>query len=362
MDAGREDPDPVVVVQVSDEDAADAGLTKLSECAGEEAAWTISDGWVLLGESQDLVDRVAADAADAPLSEDDDFTHWTGVTGDAGIATVYVAPEAGALLAEEADSLFGYGLTEVPPESLEALEDFGGMVATVRFDDGSLELEAAGDAGDRQGALSGGDGAEDLVGSLPDDTAFAVGVGLAEGWFGDLLDEELLEMLEAETGLELPEDAETLAGEAAALAVGGDFDPDGFFDSADGSGVPVGLKVRGDADAIEDVLDRLQAGAEPVFDSDSDGDLVVVGPDADYREQLLEEGGLGNTELFRDAVPDADDAVAIVFVSFDAGEWLDHLAESDEEAAANLRPLSALGLSGWLDGDTSHLVLRVTTD
>ena len=49
-------------------------------------------------------------------------------------------------------------------------------------------------------------------------------------------------------------------------------------------------------------------------------------------------------------------------MSFDAGEWLDQLAESDAEVAENLRPLAGFGMSARIDGDTSHLVLRVTTD
>lgn len=380
VDTGGDFPDPVFVVQVGDEDAADTGLTKLRDCADGEGAWAIADGWALVGETQEIVDDVAADAADSPLSEDDDFTHWTGEAGDAGIATMYVAPEAGELLADQVDELLGFGglgevvegsaagfaesaaYTDDTDELTDALKDFKGAAATLRFDDGSLELELAGDPG--KAGLAGSGAAGDLVGSLPEDSAFAIGVGLADGWFGDVIDDsDLLQMLEEQSGLDLPDDAETLAGEAAAVSVGGDFDPELFFDSADGSDVPVGLKVRGDAAAIEDVLDKLRSGGgEPVLDSDSDGDLVAIGPNADYRAQLLEDGGLGGSELFRDAVPDADGAAAIVFVSFDAGDWLDHLAESDPEMAENLRPLAGLGMSARVDGDTSHLVLRVTTD
>jgi hypothetical protein len=37
-------------------------------------------------------------------------------------------------------------------------------------------------------------------------------------------------------------------------------------------------------------------------------------------------------------------------------------AGDDDEFVDNLRPLSGFGIDGWLDGDTAHAVLRLTTD
>ena len=42
---------------------------------------------------------------DAPLSDDEEYTGWTDEAGDPGIATVYVAPEAGDLLADNLGDL-----------------------------------------------------------------------------------------------------------------------------------------------------------------------------------------------------------------------------------------------------------------
>jgi hypothetical protein len=380
VDAGDDEPAPVFVVQVTDANAADAGLSAVFDCGDEDAAWSITDGWALVAQSREVVDRVAADAEESTLADDGDFTTWTNEAGGAGIATVYLAPDLGELLAEHADEWFGYGVPEgfatssdsdfaptgyaaddaIPDELTDELKDFRGAAATLRFDDGSLELEAAGDTGKD---VAGSDAAGDLVAGLPEDTALALGLGFADGWLDGLLDDDLLAELGASVGLDLPDDAETLLGEAAVLSIGGDLDPQTFFDSPDGSGVPIGLTVQGDREAIEGVLDRLRSdGGEALLASDGDGDLVAIGPDADYRALLLADGDLGSTDAFRDAVPDADDAAAIAFVSFDAGEWLDHLAQDASDLAENLRPLAALGLTGSFDGDTSHLVLRVTTD
>lgn len=388
VDAGDEAPAPVFVLQVTDEDKADAGLAKVKDCSGGDGgAWVIADGWAVVGETQEIVDRVADDAAESPLSEDEDFTTWTDAAGDDGIATAYLAPEAGQVLADNLDGLMPpmYGLAQevpgstgdlVPSEVTRGLEDFRGMAATLRFDDGSLELEVAADAGKLQAALDGADRGDDVLATLPEDTAAALGVGFAEGWFGDLVDQlsgqlggmsgdELLDELSTQSGLDLPEDVETLTGESAALALGSDFDLETFVNSTDGSGVPVGLKVQGDTDAIESVLDKLRAqmgGAESFLGSDSDGDVIAIGPDADYRAQLLEDGDLGRSEVFENVVREAGDAAAVLFVNFDAGDWLASLADGDPDVEDNLAPLEGLGMSTWLDGDASHLVLRITTD
>lgn len=394
VDAGEDAPSPVFVLQVSDEDQADQGLAKIQDCSGGDGgAWSIADGWALVGETQEIVDRVAADAAKSPLSEDEDYRTWTDAAGDAGIATAYLAPEAGQVLADNLGGLVPGGLVPpgyvgddavpgsagdlVPSEVTKGLEEFRGLAATLRFDDGSLELEVAADAGRSQDALDGADGGDDVLATLPDDTAAALGLGFADGWFGDLVDQfagqlggdlsgdELLDELSSESGLDLPEDVETLTGESAALAIGGDFDLETFVNSTDGSGVPVGLKVQGDPDAIETVLDKLRPqldGAESFLGSDSDGDLIAIGPDGDYRQQLLEDGDLGDSEVFENVVREAGDAAAILFVNFDAGDWLASLADGDPEVEENLEPLQGLGLSGWLQDDASHVVLRLTTD
>ncbi|CAI9419800.1 DUF3352 domain-containing protein [Nocardioides sp. T2.26MG-1] len=398
VDTGEDTPSPVFVLQVTDEDRADQGMAKIKECSADgdggdgsaEGAWTIHDGWALLGETQEIVDGIADDAADTSLSDDEEYQSWTDAAGDAGIATFYVAPEAGKLFADSLNGLMPLtqGLDEAvpgptgelapltPTEVTTALEDFQGMAATVRFDDGSLELELAADPGTSQDALKDADRGGDVLATLPEDTAAAIGIGFADGWFGDLMDQvssqvggmsadELLDELSAESGLDLPDDVETMMGDSAALALGSDFDLETFVNSADGSGVPVGLKVQGDPDAIESVLDKLRpqmGGAESALGSDSDGDVIAIGPDGDYRERLLDDGGLGDSDVFDNVVREADDAAAVVFVNFDAGDWLAGLAEDDPEVADNLEPLEGLGVSAWLEDGVSHAVLRVTTD
>ena len=169
------------------------------------------------------------------------------------------------------------------------------------------------------------------------------------------------------TGLALPEDLETLFGDSTVLAIGSDFDPEAFANSEDVSGIPIGVKVKGDPAAIEGVLDKVrQRIGEPMSEplrSRSQGDVIAIGPDDDYLAEILGDGGLGESEAFRNVVREAERAGAIVFVNFDAGgDWLSALAEEDPEAKENLEPLEGLGISSWQDGDTGHGMVRLTTD
>ena len=417
VDLGAGDPAPVIVLQVTDADRADAGLDKIKGCAGSDSVgWAVSGDWAVVTESDDLADDVVKATAKGSLADDEDFAKWTGEAGDPGVVTLYAGPAAGDYLADHTDGLLGLPLgrlvpggamTECYPDQVgpgddsvggsdvgdgcsspspdssvsadlqERLRDFNGLAATIRFKDGALELETAGDA---SVGIPGGitsDGAADLVGSLPGDTAAVLGLGFADGWFADLIDyvapysgqdsQDLLAQLSELTGLDLPQDAETLAGQAAALSLGSDFDPSSFFDSPDGSGVPVALKVQGDPDEIEKVLDKLRQMAGPQvlpLDSDASGQSVVIGPDADYRAEVLKDGDLGDNEVFQDVVREADRAHAVLYVNVNELEEAIKRAvgDGDQGFVDNLRPVAGFGVTGWIDGGVAHAVVRLTTD
>jgi hypothetical protein len=171
------------------------------------------------------------------------------------------------------------------------------------------------------------------------------------------------------SGLDLPDDAEKLAGDSAAVAIGSGFDPQAFFDSPDGSDVPVAIKIKGDADEVQSVLAKLQElagpGSEEVLGSSVDGDAVAIGPSEDYREKVLEDGSLGDEDVFKDVIREADDASTVLFVNVneieDAVRDLGLMGD-DTEFLDNLEPIAGFGASGWVDGDVAHGVIRLTTD
>ena len=310
-------PTPVLVAQTTDAEATDAALQKISDCEDGTGGWAIRGEWVVITEDDDTAASVADAGEASPLSDDEDFVRWTEAAGDAGVLTAYAAPEVGAALLDAADGLglpfllagpLGAGSPaaytddaaeepSLPPEVRSALEEFEGGALTVRFDDGALELEGA-FGGGAEAARAASDRGGEVAGTLPEDTAAAIGFGLSEGWADDLWqrllgalssdDQKMLDLLESETGLTLPDDAETLLGESTALALGSDLAPRDLF-GGDPGDLPVGLKVRGDTEGIERIVDKLQAaigpGGDQVLGSDSDDEHVVVGPNADYRER-----------------------------------------------------------------------------
>lgn len=402
VDLGEEQPVPVAVVQVEDADAAADGLARIRDCAaGEPVGWTITGEWAVVAETEAQADQVAAETDKATLADDATYQKWTGEVGDAGVLNLYAAPAAGDYLAEHLDELgfpFGpmgmpaQGATvydssaggmppspQLPDEVVESLRDFQGVAATLRFDDGALELESVGDADALRQSKFDTDAGDDVLASLPTETAAAIGVGLQDGWAQSLLDQiggvlgsgetpdQMVAQAEKWTGLALPEDLETLLGDSTVIAIGSDFDPEAFANSEDGSDIPIGIKVKGDADAIEGVLDKVRDRiGEPMSEplrSRSTGDVVAIGPNDDYLAEILGDGGLGDSEAFRNVVRESERAGAIVFVNFDAGgNWLSGLADGDPEARENLEPLEGLGISSWQDGDTSHGMVRLTTN
>lgn len=387
VDTGADLPTPILVLQVTDADKADAGLGKIRSCAtsseggggGDIGGWAIRDGWAVIAETDKLATTVADDAAESSLADDGDYQTWSDEVGDPGIVHLYAAPSAGQYFLDnlgEFGPMLGGSPSDPPAEVSDALKDFKGMAATIRFDDGALELEAAGDPSATKDAPRATDAGDDVVATLPADTAVAFGFGFAEGWFNEFVEqmaasmpgktsaEELMKQLGKESGLDLPGDAETLAGESVAVAVGSDIDPEAVFNSG-GSDIPAAVKIKGDSEGIADVLDKVRKQAGPAagfLDSDSDGDLTAIGPDGDYRAAVLEDGGLGDTAEFQGVVREAEKASAVLFVNFDAGDWLVDLAGGDQEAVDNLEPLEGLGMSAWLEDDAFHGVLRLTTN
>ena len=215
-----------------------------------------------------------------------------------------------------------------------------------------------------------------MVEGLPDDTVAAFGLGLEEGWAQALLDyfaatsggemdvDEMLAEAESETGLELPADLETLLGEGVAVGLGSGIDPDAIVNGGPAE-LPLGFKIKGDADEIQAVLDKVKELAGPEVSpylevTESDG-YAVLGTNDDYKAALESKGSLGESEAYDKVIE--DDAQSVLFLNFDADDnWLVRVSGDEPELGDNLEPLSALGLSGWVEGDVVHGVFKVTTD
>jgi hypothetical protein len=344
---------------------------------------------------------VVSETDHAALADDATYQKWTKAVGDSGVVNLYAAPAAGDYLAGQLGRLqgglggLGFGgpgsaftSTMVSPASFSSrredssgfdsvLKNFRGAAATIRFTGDGLELATATDPGLTEDGVASDQGGA-VVQNLPDDTAAAIGVGLKPGWLGQYADriaeafgggktgQQMLDGLSRGSGLDLPGDVETLLGSSTALSISKDFDYEAASMSDDGDGVPVALAVRGDTAAIEKVLDKVRArahGPKAVLGSDDKNGLVVIGPTAAYREQVLAGGHLGDSDEFRSVVPDAGDASVVVYVNLDdLQKMVTQLSEGDHEIADNIAPLKAFGFSGWVDGGISRTSVKISTD
>ena len=183
------------------------------------------------------------------------------------------------------------------------IDDFDGAAATVRFDDGAVEVEYAMSnyQKDLTGFVDSEEGAA-MVADLPADTVAAMGFSLEEGWADAMLDyvknslpeesaaiDEEIARFESETGLAFPEDVETLLGEGLTMSVGSGIDPDAITNGGPGE-IPAGITIKGDADEIQAVLDKISELAGPeIADylqvTEGDGTAVLALQD-DYRGKL----------------------------------------------------------------------------
>ena len=379
---------PLVVLQVSDEAAAKAGMRKIESCSSgpdqpddELSGYSVVGDYLLVAETQKQADAMAKDADGAALADDADFTTAMERLGDPGIISMYASKDAPqamvTAMGNQTGGQGGAGGNET--DRLQKMfKDFEGSAGVVRFSDGAVEAEFAGKGlPTNLGAVDGAGGPD--VSTLPATTAAAFSVALREGWLSDYLEQmrqmmgvegsldDMLAEGERQTGLQLPEDIETLLGSGFSLSFDAKADLDALMDSPDPTRVPAGIRIQGDPKQITPIIDKLKRsigpGADIVKVGTGDG-VVAVGLDPDYVDLLLEKGDLGQVAAFSDAVPDAGRASTVLYVNFDAGDgWAERLADVDPEMKANVVPLDAMGMTGWMGkDDVQHGLMRLTTD
>lgn len=407
VDLGEDDPAPAIALQVSDAAGAEKGFDAIVECAdpGDDFAYVVGEDYLIASDSAEHAQSILDGGERKPLADDAAYQKWTGEAGEAGVLSFYVSKKAVEYaldLAGELGGALGEGLTEFdegelddqgftagssaatgargedPFEAMEdALKDFQGLGGTVRFADGGMELSlAAGGVDTAKGSARIGD----ELGDLPADTAVALGFGVPDDFAAKYLDQiedvfgsDFVAEAEEESGLEIPDDVQTLLGDALVLSLGGDApdSPDSLESPED---LPLGLLIHGDADKITAIIEKIE---ETLGISLADLPLVVEAADGkvalspgDYGDELLENGDLGSEDGFRSAIPDADRVEGAVYVDFES-DWLDLLVDviAEEEGPdtageveENLEPLRSLGISSWTEGDVSHGLVKISTD
>lgn len=171
--------------------------------------------------------------------------------------------------------------------------------------------------------------------------------------------DETIAQVEEALDVTLPEDLVTFLGDAITVYVGEEgldtlTSPQG---PAEPSDVSAGLVLEGDEAAAADLAGRLSArlqelvGVE-IATADSD-DAVSLATSDRVADALVEDGGLGDTDLFGSVIEDGGTGGLFV----DVGTLLDAIAEAapevgEDEVFTRLRDnLDAVGISGTRPGD-----------
>ena len=367
-------PTVVVALQVTDERAAEEGLQRLVAEAGENDVGFVVDGeYAVLAETRDVAAEVVATGAEAPLRSAAEFSSDMSGLGD-GIASAWVDMNAAANLAGRAD-----------PLSLGAVGNLAGVTSVtggtgraayvVRFD-GPDVLEVAGRFTDAT-ALEGIAPAT-LTGltDLPASTVAALGLAGGETLVGPMWRnlqeqavaagvEDLAAGAEQWLGLDLPGDLETLLGSNLVVAVDGEALAAGRVD--------VGMRATTDGPRTAVVVERLarllgELEPDTRWQLTGDGYVVATG-DAMLRRLSGGDGGarLGDTDAFRRALPDVEDARLAVWV--DVAPLVSGLTAGlggpagGDRVDPDLEPLVGLGMTlATADGGRGEFRMRLVTD
>jgi hypothetical protein len=402
---GDGEPEVLLALAYDDRAAAERLLPSFVQKAleGDPAYFAFSsrEDYVLLAASQEAAD--AAAGVDEVLADQERYKDDIAALDGDQVAVAW----ADAAAVWEA----------VPKEARKAVttvygEDFapeGRFVAGVRLEEDAVEVTGRGfglDVGSAAltGYALGSEAGEGLVQELPSGAVVAAsvaglgkqvedaftllssgfGVAPSEGGVGQ---EDMTEALEQQFGIEIPEDLVRLLGDETALGV---YDVDGE--------PGVGVRTRGSdpAGALE-VAERLLEAAsqqstafsgEFTYEQCLEGvppeqaaevcqglpqqralaapepaqvgvvgelpDGIAYGTSAEVLEKVVGSGGLGDEELFREVVRDADSAASVLYADLQAAMALFGVGEDED-----LEALEAVGLSSSA-GPDGRFRLRLT--
>ncbi len=341
---------PLLVLAVTDQQAMSDTLDRVQDEAGADFGYAVRDDFVLITMGQELADDLAS--ADESLVDDADFAGDRDALDGDQIAVAWADLSAAQSVLEQSPAFGGMGFGDQPMS--------GRIVMGVHVEDDALEIEAREFSVSDLGAGPAGEPTR-LVQDLPAGTLAALSVSgagdaVVEGWADVEATGALIGLEEqiATLGLDLPADLQAVFGSDVVIAVFGDMNNPVFGVRA----------TTDDPQRATEVLDALLGESllgMPTYNAPAPGGYAVANhPDA--ADTMGGDGDLGETDVFRDAVPDADEAGMVAFVDLAAA--LEQLREQGGEGAAEAEKyaaLEALGLSASSTDEGGRFVLRITT-
>ncbi|HEX3004673.1 MAG TPA: DUF3352 domain-containing protein [Angustibacter sp.] len=348
--ADGEDPGALVVLAVTDAGKAKAGIAKVSE---GQATCEFPDGWAVCSDDAAVVSKAVKDAADKPLSQAKDYTADVEALGERGVARAWF--DLGKL--QEAIPTSGQVTAALSSAKLTGRTAFA-----LRFDGPTLEL--AGHAtGTQLPKLSGSAGVDDLPAdsvavygfSGADrlvDYAYAQVRKAAESMNGAAELDALTQQVQQQFGISVPGDVTKAIGDRMAIVYGGQ----------DAGAPQVAARFSGDRGTLDTIVNAVQGGAGLTLGRAQSGSDSVLASTQAYADKVAGQHGLGDSAAFKDAVPHAKDAQAVLYVDIAAA-----LSQSGDQAGLSAaereqaKALQSLGLSVTQDGDRLSYDVRLTT-
>jgi hypothetical protein len=367
-------PTVVVALQVTDDAKAKAGLDRLNAAAsaGSKAGVVVRDGYALLAQDQAAADKAAKDAAAGVLADDPHLSADLGALGD-GVASAWVNMDAMGSLAR-LSGIAGYGLLGVGGLNSEAASKGGRTSYVLRFD-GADALEVRGSS-TGSSSVKAPDKPLQGFNELPEDSVVAFGLAggdeMVAGFFDSLratFDDQasdgppggfdgMVADIESELGVKLPDDLAVLLGSNIVAAMG---------DPASSPEVEVGARVTTDGPRAVAVLDKITkatkaAGQDfPIVRRLTD-DGVVIATSNEQADLVSKDGGLGDKDAVRKALPDVDGATVALWVDI-RSLMRGFMGESEGDVDENLAPIAGLGITAKIaDDGTASYRLRLVTD
>lgn len=372
--ATDKEPQPLLVLQVTDEDKARTSLRALLDKAkSSEAASTgtaallptdtdeqlqglvVRDGWALIGPDQAATEAMSTAAAEADLGGSATFTDDHDKLGGDAVVTTWVDVTAVTKAIEDSGAAdeFTAGFGTFTGSATQ-----GRFVASLRFD-GNTAVVSARQFGGKPSTIANTAPGGPLVAKLPAGTTAGIGVGNASATVAEMYDQLVgsaggalvRDQVKQATGLNLPTDLQDLVGDAFVVSVG----------DVNAANPQFAARVRtADAaasrrvfDTVVGLLDQPGIGAvpRPITVPAADGVVYALSPG--YGALVAKDGTLGESAGFKAALPDAATAGIAVYVD------LAKLAALDADTAADLGPLSVLGLSATTEGSDSTMTVRL---
>lgn len=356
------DPEVLLVLQSTDDAKARAGIARFGSANGV----SFFHGYAVIGDTQQIADQAVTDAKAANLAGSANYSADMKRLGSLGISSGWADLGAALKLAATASRL-GMATT-------------GRLAYTVRMTADSADLIGSFyGLSDSRSAVT----APDLSG-LPADTALAVGVGtdaatIDRAWkrYEDLLTRvngtlsvpdqsgtaapdpsELVDAMQQEFGIRLPDDLKTLLGTGVTVSVA----TEGLTEDKP----KFALRSHTDGAAAVRVMDHIrqavqeQGGDFPVeYRATSDG--LIVGNDPDYLASVSSGGGarLSSSAAFRRALPDRTGAAYTAFVNLDAVASGMRASGASQDELRVISAFSAAGVTLRTTGSTANLHIRL---